>query len=62
MRIGKSEIRTFRDDPAPTTERDGNGDRIGFIPGGTYRRGMFPALDRALDQLDDAGNQNGANG
>lgn len=51
LRIGRSEIRPIRDYGAPSAERTRDGDKIGFIPGGTYQRGKFPALDQALDQL-----------
>jgi len=51
LQVGRSEIRPFKDfvDKGSTGSRDG--DKIGFIPGGSYERGRYPALDKALDRL-----------
>jgi hypothetical protein len=49
LRVGHREIRPFRDfvelGPRPSD------DHGGYIPGGSYERGKFSALDRALDRL-----------
>ncbi len=52
LRVGRSEIRPFHDFAQANGESNGNGDKIGFVPGGSYERGKYPALDRALDQLE----------